>query len=100
MLVKPEAPSPPTSSVDDTEAALAIVEEAIQGIGELLSESEREAARAFALDALAAHPLGRQLLNRVRERAEPDRSGEEGPATEVEADEMSNAMSKKASSDK
>lgn len=69
-----DTPIPPKSPPDEVEA---IVDEVVEGFADLLPPEVLGEARTFVLDALAAHPVGAQLAERVRPR-EVDRSGERG----------------------
>lgn len=62
MAEKDRAPSPPPDEVEG------IVGEIAQDFTDLLPPELLEEARQFALDALAAHPLGVTLAGRVRPR--------------------------------
>jgi hypothetical protein len=66
--------SPPAEADDPVET---MVDELLEDLAEFFPAEMREEARAFALDAAAAHPVTRVLAARVRERVAPDRSGEE-----------------------
>ncbi len=94
MVVIPDSAHPPAnaeplaaepSEPTDPSEALDAVDASLRALAPFLSESQAAEARAFVLDALAAHPLGRQLVSRVRARAEPDRSGEVGLSDGSEA---------------
>ncbi len=69
-----DTPVPPKIPPDEVEA---IVDEVVEGFADLLPPELVADARSFVLDALAAHPVGAQLAERVRPRA-VDRSGERG----------------------
>ncbi len=63
MADKDPAPNTPPDEVEQ------IVDEIAQDFNDLLPPELLEEARRFALDALAAHPLGVTLAERVRPRA-------------------------------
>jgi hypothetical protein len=81
------------SDRDSNDEAERAVEEVIRAFEDLLPPDELRESRDLLLDVIAAHPLGRLLAERVRERRAIDHSREQpaGGGVLVESPEAQGA---------
>jgi hypothetical protein len=56
------------NETDPEDRAAEAVEEALEAFRDLLTPADKAASRELLLDVLAAHPVGRLLAERVRDR--------------------------------